>query len=146
MVTEVVKGRLSGVETIEQANRLDPLDVTARLAELRHMQDGWLDGGGTAPSHQGLDWLSSTFQRSFPDELPSPHLYPTPEGGIEAEWSLGTHSAILEFHLDTHQGDWLQFSNDSEGEECTRSLDLDQVEEWTWFATAISNCIKKDSK
>lgn len=138
------RDRLSGVETIEQAVPLDPLDVPARLDELRHMQDGWLDGGGKAPSHQELDWLSTSFQRNFPDELPLPYVYPTPEGGIEAEWSLGTHSAILEFHLDTHQGDWLQFSKDSEDEESSCSLDLDKTEAWRWLATAISNFIKEE--
>ena len=140
------RDRLSGVETIEQVTPLDPLDVPARLDELRNMQDGWLDGVGKAPSHQGLDWLSASFQRNFPDELPLPHLYPTPEGEIEAEWSLGTHSVILEFHLDTHQGDWLQFSKKSEDEEHSRSLDLDTMEEWHWLAKAISNCIQEDSQ
>lgn len=138
------RDRLSGVETIEQAVPLDPLDVPARLDELRHMQDGWLDGGGKVPSHQELDWLSTSFQRNFPDELPLPYLYPTPEGGIEAEWSLGTHSAILEFHLDTHQGDWLQFSKDSEDEESSRSLDLDKMGAWHWLATVISSFIKEE--
>lgn len=124
---------------------LDPLDVPARLDELRHMEDGWLDGGGKAPSHQGLDWLSDSFQRNFPDELPLPYLYPTPEGGIEAEWSLGKHSVILEFHLDTHQGDWLQFSKKSEDEGYPpHSLDLDKIEEWHWLATAISDCIQEE--
>ncbi|OOV35187.1 hypothetical protein BO91_00570 [Candidatus Synechococcus spongiarum LMB bulk10E] len=135
---------LSGLETIEQISPLEPLDVPARLDELRHMQDGWLDGGGKAPSHQGLDWLSASFQQNFPDELPLPHLYPTPEGRIEAEWSLGSHSIILEFHLDTHQGDWLQFSKDSENEESVRSLDLDQIEEWHWLATEISSFAKEE--
>ena len=140
------RDRLSGVETIEQVTPLDPLDVPARLDELRKMQDGWLDGIGKAPSHQGLDWLSASFQRNFPDELPLPHLYPTPEGGIEAEWSLDKHSVILEFHLDTHQGDWLQFSKESEDEECSRSLDLDKTEAWRWLSTAIRHCIPEGSK
>jgi len=140
------RDRLSGVETIEQVTSLDPLDVPARLDELRNMQDGWLDGVGKAPSHQGLDWLSASFQRNFPDELPLPHLYPTPEGGIEAEWSLGTHSVILEFHLDTHRGDWLQSSKKSEDEEYSRSLDLDKMETWHWLAKAISTCIQEDSE
>ena len=139
------RDRLYGVETIEQVTPLDPLDVPARLDELRKMQDGWLDGGGKAPSHQGLGWLSASFQQNFPDELPLPHLYPTPEGGIEAEWSLGKHSIILEFHLDTHRGDWLQFSKESEDEECSRSLDLNKTEAWHWLAKAIGNCIQGDS-
>lgn len=61
---------------------LDPLDVRARLDDLRALSDGWLDGTGVAPPHAGLDWLASAFDRHFPDDLPLPHLYPTPEGGF----------------------------------------------------------------
>ena len=57
---------------------LDPLDVPARLDELRGMQDGWLEGDGKAPPHSGLDWLSGAFaKRGYPDDIPLPYTYPT---------------------------------------------------------------------
>ncbi len=131
------QNRLSSVETVEQVTPLDPLDVPARLDELRAMQDGWLDGAGKAPSRDGLEWLSISFERHFPDDLPLPHVYPTPNGGVEAEWSLGAHSVIFEFHIDTHQGDWLRFSKEDDEDEDPRTLNLDESGDWEWFTGEI---------
>ena len=121
---------------------LDPLDVPARLAELRAMQDGWLDGYGKAPSHDGLAWLSTGFERHFPDDLPLPHVYPTPEGGIEAEWSLGGQSVIFAIHLDTHRGDWLRFAKEDDDDEDSRTLNLDESAGWEWFAGEIRRLVE----
>ena len=131
------QNRLSGMDAIEQVTLLDPLDVPARLDELRAMQDGWMDGDGKAPSMAGLDWLSINFERYFPDDLPLPHVYPTPEGGVEAEWSLGPHSIILEFHLDSHKGDWLRFAKEDDDDEDSQTLNLDDASAWELFIEKI---------
>ena len=129
-----------------EAGFLDPLDVTARLDELRAMPDGWLDGHGKALSHAGLDWLAASFQRYFPDDLPLPHVYPTPDGGVEAEWSLGAHSVILEISLDTHQGDWLRFAKEDDDDEDSRTLNLDDASSWQQFSGEIRRLTKEDSR
>ena len=139
------QNRLSGLESIEQVTLLDPLDVPARLDELRAMQDGWLDGDGKAPSHAGLDWLSASFERHFPDDLPLPHLYPTPEGGIEAEWSLGVHSVIFEIHFDTYRGEWLRFAKDNDDDEDSKTLDLSKASSWEWFSGEIRRMAEEES-
>ena len=108
------------------------------------MKDGWLEGGGVAPSLDGLDWLASTFDRHFPDDLPLPYLYPTSEGGVEAEWSLGSQSVIFEVDLATHWGDWLCFDKQSDSED-TRSLNLDTADSWTWLVAEI-RCLKEAGK
>ena len=115
---------------------MDPLDVPARLNELRAMRDGWLEGGGKAPSQEGLDWLSKSFKAHFPEGLPLPYTYPTPEGGIEMEWSLGVRSIIFEVDIDARQGDWLQFEKASDDED-SRSLNLDNGGDWQWFAAEM---------
>jgi len=33
----------------------------------------------------GLDWLASSFEHQFPNSLPLPYTFPTPESGIEME-------------------------------------------------------------
>ena len=131
------QGRLSSLDSIDQITLLDPLDVPARLDELRIMENGWLDGAGNAPSHQGLDWLSASFERYFPDDLPLPYIYPTPEGGVEAEWSLGAHSVIFEININTRQGDWLRFVKESDDDEDSRALNLDESTEWHWLTGEI---------
>ena len=114
----------------------NPLDVPARLNELRAMRDGWLEGGGKAPSQEGLGWLSESFKAHFPKDLPLPFTYPTPEGGIEMEWSLGAHSIVFEIDIDARQGDWLQFEKESEDED-SRSLDLDDGGAWAWLVREV---------
>ena len=132
------QNHLSGLESIEQITPLDPLDVPARLDELRSMQDGWLDDSGKAPSMVGLDWLSRSFEHQFPDDLPLPHTFPMPEGGIEMEWSLDPHSIILEIDLETHKGSWLRFTERTNGED-ERELDLNDNSDWAWLVTEIRN-------
>ena len=140
------QGHLSGLDSIDQVTPLDRLDVAARLDELRAMQNGWLDGAGSAPSHQGLDWLSANFESHFPDDLPLPYLYPTPEGGIEAQWSLEANSIILEIHLDTHQGDWLRFAKEDDDNEDSQIFDLDDADAWQQFTGEIRRLTGEEVK
>ena len=113
-----------------------PLDVAARLNELRAMQDGWLDGDGVAPPHVGLDWLADAFNRHYPDDLPLPYAYPTPEGGVQMEWSLGPFEISLEIDLASHSAEWfwVEIPTDAEDE---RMLNLDDETAWDWFAAEI---------
>ena len=130
------QNRLSSLESVEQVTLLDPLDVPARLDELRAMEGGWLEGTGEVPRIAELDWLSARFDSHFPDDLPLPNIYPTPEGGIEAEWSLGANSIIFGLDLNTHQGDWLRFDKGSD-EEDSQSLNLDDSRAWEWLTNEI---------
>ena len=131
------QGRISGLESISYVRPLDPLDIPARLDEFRNMKDGWLEGKGVAPSRLGLDWLSASFERHFPDDLPLPYVFPTPEGGIEAEWQLGTHSAIFGIDINTRRGDWLQFDRQQSDEEHSKELNLNEDGDWEWMTGEI---------
>ncbi len=95
--------RLKTVDAVEHISLLDPLDVTLRLDALSQLQDGWLDGKGKAPSNEGLQWLASAFDDRFDLMLPLPHLYPTPEGGIQAEWSMNGSEITLTVDLQSKQ-------------------------------------------
>jgi hypothetical protein len=77
-----------------------------RWQELHSMTEGWLDGTGTAPSKDGLLWLRTTLMRMMGDyRLTRPRLFPTSEGGIEAEWSTGPWEVSATFDLATHSAD-----------------------------------------
>ena len=94
---------MKSFESVEHISLLDPLDVTLRLEEIADLKDGWLDGKGIAPNPEKLRWLAKAFDNSFKADLPLPHLYPTPEGNIQAEWSLKDWEVTLEIDLTTHQ-------------------------------------------
>ena len=129
--------RLVRIQSVEHTALLDPLDVPARLEEFRQIKNGWLDGEGIAPQRDQLDWFAMTFDQHYPDDLPLPHTFPTPEGQIEMEWSIGTHSVVLEVDLTARRGDWLSYGNESVQEDA-RTLDLTTDDDWSWLTDRIS--------
>lgn len=95
--------RMKSFESVEHISLLDTLDVTLRLDEIAELKDGWLDGNGVAPNPEKLRLLAKAFDNSFKADLQLPHLYPTPEGGIQAEWSLDDWEVTLDINLTTLQ-------------------------------------------
>jgi hypothetical protein len=92
-------GRPKAFESVEYINQLDPLDIETRLEDLGQLKAGWLDGKGRAPDRDALESLARQFDAFFDSELPLPHLYPTAEGGIQAEWSQGDWEISLDIQL-----------------------------------------------
>ena len=133
-----LRPRLAGSDSAEQTDLLDPLDVPTQLGELRDLADGWLDGEGVAPTHELLDWLSERFDRAYPDGLPLPHIYPTVEGGVQAEWSMAGQEISLTVDPATWEGAWhvLDMGTDSTDE---RTLDLTDDSDWSWFTGQIGS-------
>ena len=91
--------RLVSFESIDHISVLDPLDVPSRLEELASLEPGWLNGEGIALQKENLDWFAEIFETNYDPALPLPHLYPTPTGGIQAEWSSFTHDISLNIDL-----------------------------------------------
>jgi hypothetical protein len=89
-------GHFKKVDTVEHVNLLHPLDVETRLEELANLKDRWLNGNGIALDRTNLKALAEEFEKNFNKSLPLPHLYPTPEGSILAEWILGEWAISLE--------------------------------------------------
>ena len=129
MVKKDRQDRLKEIESVEHISPLDPLDVTLRLEALAALRDGWLDGKGLAPNHTGMDWLATTFEDNFDTSLVLPYLYPTPEGGIQAEWSLGAWEISLEINLVTHKAEY-QAANIQSDAVTELELNLDLNETW----------------
>jgi hypothetical protein len=98
--------RLKGFESIEHVTPLDPLDVTLRLEQIAALKEGWLDGKGVAPDKEKLGWLSNQFDTHFDDNLPLPYLYPTVEGGVQAEWTLNNNEISIEIDLENKQAEY----------------------------------------
>ncbi len=117
-----------------------PLDVRARLEELRNLKNGWLEGGGLAPNPAALDWLANAFEKHFPDHLQLPYVFPTAEGGIQMEWSVEPNDASLEIDLNTHHGAW-HCLNMITDKEITRDLDLEGPGDWNWLIEQIREMV-----
>ncbi|NTU49721.1 MAG: hypothetical protein HGA87_02295 [Desulfobulbaceae bacterium] len=132
------QNRLISMESIEHISLLDPLDISERLDELKNLNDGWLDGEGTAPNPEVLNWLSNSFTRYYSAELPLPYIYPTAEGGIQVEWSLPPNDVSLEIDLTTHQGEW-HCLNLNTNEEETDTFNLNEGSDWARLIDVIQH-------
>ena len=128
--------RLERIESVEQITILDPDDIGARLDELRGLKDGWLDGKGKAPDDSALDWLEKTFNALYPEELPAPYIYPTPEGGLSLEWELAGNDISLEISFPEKKGQWHGLNLET-GEEVEKSFDLSDPQAWQALAEHI---------
>ena len=117
------------------------LNVSARIAELGELRDGWLDGRGLAPTPQSLSWLADLFEEYYPPELPAPYLYPTPEGGIRAEWTLGTHEISLDIDFHSILGHWHELDTVADTES-SRSFDLADADQWRWLTEEVGRIEK----
>lgn len=152
MQDTITSGALSGKTVVMGSNMTDinAREIRARLDHFRKLEDGWADGiqhasdwgsgYGKAPSDSGLDWLADTFTSHYPEDLPRPDLYPTTEGGVQAEWSLGKQEISLEVNLETHMSYWHRsdftdkFCDDNDEE---HHLSLDEKKNWDWFIAEI---------
>lgn len=129
------QGRLLKFESLESIDILDPLDIFVQIESMRSLKDGWLEGTGTAPSESGLSWLADSLDCHLSDKI-VPYLYPTEDGGIQAEWSLNGWESSLEIDIDKKSGYWhaLHLANDIDEE---NMLDLNTQEAWKWLVKEI---------
>ncbi len=131
---------------LDRTRTSDPQDVMEQLDDLRRLKDGWADGiqnpsdwgggYGKSPSHDGLDWLADIFAREYPDDLPLPRIYPTPEGGAQMEWRLGWYDISLEVDFEDRVGEWnwVDLNSRDEGE---NTLNMDDPDTLGWIADEL---------
>ena len=121
--------KLLELPSLDYIIMLDPLDVPIRLEEFSKLQDGWLDGEGKAFAQSELLWFSKTFESNYDTQLTLPRLYPTAEGGIQAEWASENVEISLEVNLLTKKAEYqsLDVINNTSRE---ISIDLSQEEGW----------------
>jgi hypothetical protein len=75
-------------EGVERQSRPGcPTPIEQQVEALRALPSGWFDESSRAFDPRSLEWLASLFRGVLDSfELPSPYLYPTPEGLARAEW------------------------------------------------------------
>jgi hypothetical protein len=134
--------RLLRFEGVSRVEPLDPLDVAWRLSELAKLQPGWMDGEGERLSAAGLDWLSTRWEAMW-TELPLPYLYPTLNGGVEAEWPGLTGEASLSIDFASKHGMWVSSNDPFDAHET--DFDLSTDEGWRLLEHAVSKIYEEGS-
>jgi hypothetical protein len=71
--------------------------ISSRLTELSCLEPGWLDGEGQRISAGALQAARNVLARMLQLGARRPRVYPTPAGGIQAEWTTATSAVSLEF-------------------------------------------------
>ncbi|MCL2033017.1 MAG: hypothetical protein FWG96_07120 [Methanomassiliicoccaceae archaeon] len=133
-------GKLLSIEEVKDIQLLDPLDIQARIEELSHLEDGWLDGTGKGILKDGAKRVAELFALCYEEKLPTPHIFPTEDGELQAEWSIGVSELILRVNLETLIGRVVAIDteNDSEKEyECNLSEKLS----WDRINSSISEMV-----
>ncbi len=130
--------RLQSIDDISSISIVGPLDILLRLEELRSLRDGWHEGEGMAISPGALAWLSEIFDVVFGDELIPPHLYPTLDGGIRAEWTLGNYDVSCEIDPVNRTAEWHELETNNNAEE-TKSLNLGAAGDWMWMKVRLTD-------
>lgn len=79
-----------------------------RCMELLALAPGWPDGEGVPPTVELLELVGSWLDEHQLQDLEQPRLFPTPEGGVEAEWRIGRLDLSVEFDPRRGLAEWHQ--------------------------------------
>jgi hypothetical protein len=95
-------GDLRKVVTIEDILLQDRgPELDQRFDELRELEDGWYHGEGYAPREDLIDAVLATIREAaYEYNAYLPYIYPTPEGGLQLEWALGSGDVEVEIEPD----------------------------------------------
>jgi hypothetical protein len=77
-----------------------------RLDEIATAEEGWFEEGNPAPSMAAVEAMRQFITLIIQDGMPAPYIYPTPDGGVAAEWSNGDWEASANIGIG---GDSIEF-------------------------------------
>lgn len=91
------------IEVFDHERKGDVDKLWARIAFLGELPEGWHGGEGVAPSPDALTRARDVLARLLVEypAIPRPKTFPTPEGGVQAEWTCGSVIADARF---AHEG------------------------------------------
>lgn len=107
--------------------------LTSRCEEFRALEDGWLDGEGVAPSWAFLQRAERAIWHLVEVVgIDRPHVYPTPEGGLQAEWDIGDKAVQITFSPNGRNIYMYGVATwpGSEGSDLDETDDLSVAEQW----------------
>jgi hypothetical protein len=109
----------------------------SRLEEIRATPGGWYDDENPAPSRSAIEAMRRLLADVSLQPVPLPHLYPLPNGGIAAEWTIGAWEASAEVD-ETGSQVTLNAVNTDTVDMVDMVIDLHSTELMSQFMTFIS--------
>lgn len=94
--------RLDSIHDVSPAEEPDDgfAAVQGRLDDISALSYGWLDGDGEKVTTEALARARETLIELLRRDIPKPRIYPTAEGGVQAEWSDGGTEISVVFGAD----------------------------------------------
>ena len=112
-------------------------DIREQISNLGNLQDGWLNGTGKACDPNGLANLAEQLVGHCPPAAPELRLYPTGDGGVQAEWWIGNYHAVLDVFLDgTTLAEW-SVCNLQTMVEDGRPVNINDEQDWKWLVQRL---------
>ena len=96
-------------------------------------------GAGRGISAKGAAWLGTLLREVVESHaVEPPHLYPTEDGGISAEWTFGRWEVSAVFHLSARTADLLAADVDSDDGAAAVWFERDGVKALARFITSYA--------
>lgn len=96
--------RLIRFDSIHEVSVLEGADELAtlerRFDELAALLPGWLDGEGVQLDTAVLRRARRVLAELLTFDVPQPRVFPTPDGGVQAEWNVADHEISVTFEPD----------------------------------------------
>lgn len=100
------------------------IPVDEQISALGTLAPGWLDGEGEAYAEADLGWTKQLVEGVLAAfSLPTPYVYPTPDGEVRLEWPLPAHEVVATLVPSTHSIDLLAVRLGEDGH-MERHIDL----------------------
>jgi hypothetical protein len=100
------------------------------------LKDGWMDGEGKAASRVDVEWFVQMFDGRWLDSLPMPRIYPTHDGGLQAEWLIERTAISLAVEFPTKQAYYHQLHLDTKTD-LDFDVDLNNSAGWEKLKLAL---------
>jgi len=95
----------------------EPIASTAaRLREIESTPSGWYSEGNPAPASSAINSMRTLLGAMETSGIPRPYIFPLPEGGVVAEWSLGGGEISATVEPDAMAAEFLAVNTDGPGE------------------------------
>jgi hypothetical protein len=112
--------------------------IASKLDELASLQDGWYEGAGLGLDAGALAAITEHLVAHYPEDLPLPRIFPTPEGNLLLEWQ-GDGDPSLEVFLGERYVEFHMFQPDDS--ELEQRLPLRDPADWQEVAALLKQSL-----
>ena len=118
-----------------------------QIDSLSVLAPGWFEGSGASFARTDLDWAKGLLESVIGEcRLPTPYVYPTPEGEVRLEWPMRVAEVVATLHVaEPRTAELLLVRLDGDGAEDLR-LDLSAPGQEVRFGAWLSERLRAEPR